>query len=281
MGLRVLYLGEIVGKAGVYCVKSALSRVRSDYKVDAVVANADGATGGFGLGKNHSIYLRKLGIDVITGGDQIYYKKDMVTHIETAPYILRPANFPPGTPGRGWRYYSFGEHKLAVISLLGQSGFERVHVSNPFTFLPEIVSRLKNETNTILLDFHASTTAEKYTMFHHAAGTVSAICGSGQRVMTADATIMEGGTAVICDAGRTGSRCSVGGLEPEGEIRQLVSAIPERSGEAWAELELQGVVIEFNDDGCAISIEPLREACPDPPPAERADRSERNTGAKR
>ncbi len=271
MGLRVLYLGEIVGKAGVYCVKTALAGLRSERNIDAVVANADGATGGFGLGKNHSIYLRKLGIDVLTGGDQIYYKRDMVTHIESAPYILRPANYPPGTPGRGWRYYSFGERKLAVISLLGQSGFDRVHLSNPFTYLPEIVSRVKSEAATILLDFHAATTAEKYTMFFYAAGTVSAICGSGQRVMTADAAIMEGGTAVICDAGRTGSRQSVAGLEPDGEIRQFISAIPERSGEAWLALELQGVIVDFGDDGRATAIEPLRVTCPDPPPSERGN----------
>jgi len=269
VALRVLYLAEIVGKAGVYCVKTALSGIRSERNIDAVIANADGATGGFGLGKNHSVYLRKLGVDVITGGDQIYFKRDMVTHIESAPYILRPANYPPGTPGRGWRYYTFAERKLAVISLLGQSGFERVHLSNPFTFLPDIVSRVRAETNTIVLDFHAATTAEKYTMFFHAAGKVSAVCGSGQRVMTADATIMEGGTAVVCDAGRTGSRQSVGGLDPEGEIRQFVSAIPERSGEAWDGLELQGVVLEFNEDGTAVSIETLRVPCPDPAPAER------------
>ena len=104
MGIRVLYIGEIVGKAGVYCIKQALPKLKPELGINFVIANGEGATGGFGIGKNHSIYLHKLGIDVITGGEKIYYKKDMVPHIAKSPYILRPANYPPSNPGRGWRY---------------------------------------------------------------------------------------------------------------------------------------------------------------------------------
>jgi hypothetical protein len=261
VGLRVLFLGEIVGKAGVYCIKNELTRLKREYSVDFVIANGDGATGGFGLGKNHSIYLHKLGIDAITGGDQIYYKKDMVTHIAKAPYILRPANFPPGTPGRGWRHFPAGDHRIAVLSLLGQSGYSKVHGSNPFTFLPELVERIKKDTNFIVLDFHAVTTAEKYTMFYVADGLASAVVGTGQRVLTADATIMEHGTGVICDAGRTGSIDSVSGLSPQIEIDKLIRQIPERSKEWWERLELQGVIMEFDDDARAQSIQPFRHPC--------------------
>ena len=94
MSVRIFCMGEIVGKAGVFCVKSLLKDFRKEKKIDLVVANGEGTTGGFGLGKNHSIYLHKLGIDVITGGECIYYKRDMVSHIRQAPYILRPANYP-------------------------------------------------------------------------------------------------------------------------------------------------------------------------------------------
>ena len=104
--MRVLYIAEIVGKPGVYCVKTVLSRLRKEQQIDFVIANGDGATGGFGIGKNHSIYLRKLGIDVITGGDQTFFKKDIAEHIDKAYYMLRPANMPPEMPGRGWRHYS-------------------------------------------------------------------------------------------------------------------------------------------------------------------------------
>lgn len=258
MGVRILYIGEIVGKAGVFCVKQALGDLKNQHRIDFVIANGEGTTGGFGLGKNHSIYLHKLGIDVITGGEKIYFKKDMVPHIAKAPYILRPANYPPGNPGRGWRVYQAGDKKIGVICLLGQASFNRVHLSNPFTFLPELVSRIREETPIIILDFHAATTAEKYSMFHHADGTVSAVIGSHSKVLTADEHIKPKGTAVICDTGRTGSFMSVGGLEPKIEIDKFLTQVPARSGEYWEDLELQGVILEINEKGTAEHIERLR-----------------------
>ncbi|MBI9103924.1 MAG: YmdB family metallophosphoesterase [Spirochaetales bacterium] len=265
--MKVLYIGEIVGKAGVFCVKKLLPKLKEEHNIDFVIANGEGTTGGFGLGKNHSIYLRKLGIDVLTGGEKIYFKKDMVSHIIKAPYILRPANYPPGNPGRGWRVYTFGENeqKIAVVCLLGQSGFSRVHLSNPFTFLPDIVSRLKDETKNIIFDFHAATTAEKQTMFFHADGLVSAVIGSHSKVQTADERILPRGTGVICDAGRTGSQNSVGGLDPKIEIEKYLSLIPERSQDAWDNLELQGVLLELDDEGRTSSIERVKEVCTEVP----------------
>lgn len=263
--MRVLFIGEIVGKAGVYCIKTLLSDLRGELGLDFVIANGDGATGGFGLGKNHSIYLRKLGIDVITGGEQIYFKKDMVPHIENAYYLLRPANYPPGTPGRGWRYYNLtGETRIAVISMLGQSGFDRVHASNPYTYLPELAARARKETPHVIVDFHATTTAEKYTMFHHIDGEVSAVIGTGTRVQTADARIMPKGTAVIGDAGRTGSRDSVFGLDPGPEIRKFLTGVPERSSDTWVNIELQGVLLDLDDEGKATAITPVQRAAPEP-----------------
>jgi len=258
MAIRVLYIGEIVGKAGVFCIKQALKTIKSEKNIDFVIANGEGTTGGFGIGKNHSIYLHKLGIDVITAGEKVYFKKDMVPHIGKASYILRPANYPPANPGRGWRVYQAGDKRIGVICLLGQSGFTRVHLSNPFTFLPELVSRVREETPLIVVDFHASTTAEKYSMFHHADGLVSAVIGSHTKVLSADEHIKPKGTAVICDSGRTGSFLSVGGLDPSIEIQQFLTQIPERSNEYWKSLELQGVIIDINNDGKAEHIERVK-----------------------
>ena len=259
--LRILFLGEIVGKAGVYCIKTLLQDIKEQYSIDFVIANGEGATGGFGIGKNHSIYLHKLGIDVITSGECIYYKLDMVNHIKKAPYILKPANYPPGTPGRGWKIYSIGERNLAVINLLGQSGFNRVHLSNPYTYLPELVSKISQETKNIIVDFHAATTAEKYSMFFHADGLVSAVIGTHFKVLTADAQIFPQGTAIITDVGRVGSFDSVGGLDPEIEIQKYVTQIPERSKDAWENLELQGCIIELNQYGKTESIEVIQKQC--------------------
>jgi 2',3'-cyclic-nucleotide 2'-phosphodiesterase len=261
MSVNVLYIGEIVGKSGVFCVKNVLPKLKKERNIDFVVACGDSATGGAGIGKNHSIYLRKLGIDVITGGECVYYKKDMVEHIQHAPYVLRPANYPQGNPGRGWRVYESGGRKIAVAVFLGQAGFTRVHLSNPFGYLPELAARLSQETPIVLVDFHAATTAEKYTMFRHADGLVSAIIGSHGKVLTADETISGKGTAFICDAGRTGSIMSVGGLDPKLAIQEFLTGIPEWSKESWEGLELQGLLMKISDEGRAESVERLRVPC--------------------
>ncbi|MBN1648911.1 MAG: YmdB family metallophosphoesterase [Spirochaetales bacterium] len=261
MGIRVLCLGEIVGKAGVFCIKTMLPKIKQEKQIDFVIADGEGATGGFGIGKNHSIYLHKLGIDVLTSGEKIYYKRDMVEHIKKAPYLLRPANYPPGNPGRGWRIYPNGDRKIAVINLLGQSGFSRVHLSNPYTFVPEIVNRIKEETPIIILDYHAATTAEKYTMFYTVDGLVSAVAGTHTKALTADEKIMKNGTGVICDTGRVGSVESVGGLRPDVEIHKFLTMVPERSQECWERMEVQGVVFDIGLDGKTESVERVRVAC--------------------
>jgi metallophosphoesterase (TIGR00282 family) len=259
--LRILYIGEIVGSPGVFCVKSRLAELKEEKSIDFVNACGDGATGGFGIGKNHSIYLHKLGVDAITSGECIYYKKDMVTHIVNASYVLRAANYPFGNPGRGWNVFRVGDQSVGVVILLGQSGFNRVHLNNPFLMIEGILEKMAPETKTVIVDFHASTTAEKYTMFYHLDGKVSAVLGSHTKVLTADARVLPGGTAVIAGTGRTGSRCSVGGLDPEIEIRKFVTQIHEQSRVTWKDLELQGVVVETNEEGKAVAIETVREAC--------------------
>ncbi len=263
-GIRALFLGEVIGKAGVYCVKKKLPELKREYHPDIVIANGEGVTGGFGLGKNHSIYLHKLGVDVITSGECIYYKMDMVSHIKKAPYILRPANYPPGNPGRGWWIYAVKDKKVAVVNLLGQSGFNRVHLSNPYSFLPEIVSRILPETHCIIVDFHASTTAEKQSLFFQADGSVSAIIGTHFKVLTADAQVTKKGTATITNAGRTGSVNSVSGLDPEVEITKYLTQVPERSKDAWAKPELQALLIDIGGNGRAESIEIIRKECDNP-----------------
>ncbi len=259
--IRILYIGEIVGSPGVYCVKALLPKIKEEQKIDFIIANGDGATGGFGIGKNHSIYLRKLGIDVITGGECIYYKRDMVPYIDKASYILRAANYPFGNPGRGWKVYIFGDRKIGVISLLGQYGFNRVYPENPYKIVPKLIEKIKNETNIILIDYHAVATAEKITMSYIINGKVSALIGSHAKAPTSDERILPGGTAVITDAGRTGAANTVGGFDPEIEIKKFITQIPELSKCKWGKLELQGVVVEIDDNGKAVEIKRIKYNC--------------------
>ncbi len=262
--LRVLFLGEIVGKSGVWCVKELLPKIKKRHSIDFVIADGEGATGGFGIGKSHAIYLHKLGIDCITLGECAYYKKDMVEHIGRSPYVLRPANYPQRNPGKGWMVYEAAGRKIAVVSLLGQSGFKRVHLKNPYALLPKLLQAIAPQTNTIIVDMHAVTTAEKNTMFYVAEGKVSAVIGTHTKAITADQRVLPGGTAVITDAGRTGSIESVGGLDPEIEIRKLTTLIHEYSKEAWGMLEMQGVVIEIDGNGKATAINRIRESISSP-----------------
>jgi len=262
--VRVLYVGEVVGTSGVFCIKTLLGDLVQQHDVDFVLAGADGATGGYGTGKNHSIYLHKLGIDVLCGGECIYYKRDMVPHIAKAPYILRPANYPPQNPGRGVATYQTqrGE-QISVIVLLGQAGFDRVHLRNPFSQITGLIDRVGEKSKTIIVDFHANTTAEKNAMFDYVDGRVSAVVGTHTKVATSDERVLPGGTAVISDVGRTGSAESVGGLDPSIEIGKFLTQIPERSKPAWKRLEIQSVLIDIEDDGRAKKIERLCVSVPE------------------
>jgi metallophosphoesterase (TIGR00282 family) len=260
--VKILYVAEIVGKAGVHALKKGLPGLKQRYEPSFVIVCANGATGGNGLGRNHAAYLRKLGADVLTTGECCFYKKDLVENLGRLPYVLRPDNLNASAPGYGSRIYKAGNEKIAIAVLLGQSGFSRMHGDNPTVRLPVLLERLRQETPYIIVNFHAGATAEKRTLFAAADGRCSAVIGSHNRVQTADEAILSGGTAVITDAGRTGSVNSVGGSEIEGRIREYLSGIPEWTREAYDAPELQGVLVDLKKDGTAASIIRIRQPVP-------------------
>jgi metallophosphoesterase (TIGR00282 family) len=261
MGMRILYVGEIVGKAGVFTVKKLLSRVKKETGADFVIGNADSATGGAGLGRQHAVYLRKLGLEAITMGDCAYYKRDLVEYMPSASFLVRPANYPYGDPGRGYRVFNCAAGKVAVVQLLGQAEFPRVHLANPLQAVVELARKLREETPVVVLDYHAATTAEKLTMARCADGLVTAIIGSHCKALTADARILPAGSAYITDAGRTGSFMSVGGLDPDTRIGEYMRGIPTWAKDGTLGLELQGCLVEVGEGGRASSIEALRVPC--------------------
>ncbi len=254
MSIRVLFLGEIVANSGLHALKEGLKTLKEQEGIDFVVANGEGATGGFGIGKNHALKILKMGVDLITTGEKTFYKKDMVTHIKANPKILRPANFPKGTPGRGYATYTINGWPVAFINLLGNSGFNRIHLANPFLAVNSLIERIKEETPLIFVQFHATTTAEKQTMAHYLATQVSAVIGTHSKVQTADMRILKEWTAAITDIGRCGSCQSVGGFTPDVEIERFITQIPTRSRHSWERLELQGVIVEVNEKGRATEI---------------------------
>lgn len=257
METKILCLGEIVGKGGIYTIKKALSSLKEEKNIDLVIANGEGTTGGFGIGKNHSLYLHKMGIDLILLGEKGFFKKDMVEFCQKCSFVLRPVNYPPETPGRGWRIIEINDKKIAVICAMGLSGFNRVHLNNPFNYLPILVEKLKINADFVVIDFHATTSAEKKTLFHLLQGKVSIISGSHTKAISGDIDIMQG-TGVICDTGRCGSIQSVGGFKPEPEIKKMMTAMPIRSIDTMEGLEIQGALFTLDEKGTCTAVETIR-----------------------
>ncbi|MCL2233776.1 MAG: YmdB family metallophosphoesterase [Treponema sp.] len=261
--MKVLFIAEIVGKAGIYALKKCLPELKKEKSPDFIIACADGVTGGNGLGRNHAAYIRKLGVDVLTTGECCFYKKDLTENMEKMPHVLRPYNLNMEAPGIGSRVYRLDENrKVAVAVLLGQSSFTRLHGNNPFSPLPALLERLRQETQYVIVDFHAQATAEKQTLFAMADGLCSAVIGTHTRIQTSDQRLLPNGTAVITEAGRTGSIESVGGYDKESRIQEYLSGIPNWAVEAWEKPELQGVFFEIAESGKAVSVERFRIAAP-------------------
>ena len=266
--VRILYIAELVGKAGIYALKKTLPDLIKSRNINFTIVCGDGATGGNGLGRHHAGYIKKLGADVITTGECCFYKKDLVE--SWVPYVLRPFNLSdfPGDamlPGFGWRVLKTlsgnesdaGTAPMIAVAVLLGANFPRLKADNPFVKFPALLEKLKTQTPFIVLDFHAWATGEKKTLFAAAAGSCTAIIGSHNKVQTADEEIING-TAVICDAGRTGSAESVGGSNIASRIQEYRTGIPDWTREAWDKCEVQGVIVEADSKGRAVSIERIR-----------------------
>ena len=261
--MKILYIAELTGKAGIYALKRGLPALREELHPDCTIVCADSATGGGGLGRNHAAYIRKIGADLITTGDCCFYKKDLVEDIAKVPYVLRPCNLGRDSPGKGERVFKAGSAKIAAAVLLGQNASNRLNPASPFETLPGLLERLRSETPCTIIDFHAWASGEKRTLFTMARGRCTAVIGSHNKVQTADEGILDG-TAVICDAGRTGSAESVGGAETASRIREYLTGIPDWTKEAWDQCQIQGVFITADSSGRAASIMRIKRSIAGP-----------------
>ena len=258
LSMRVLFLGEIVGRCGIGVIKNALKAYRRDNGVDLVIANGEGATSGFGLGFQNALSLQHMGIDILTMGEKSFFKVDMVEGIGKRSSILRPANYPEDVPGRGVRYVTVGDTKVCIINTLGMCNFNNPHLNNPFLGVNSLLDKIHAETNIVFYVFHASATAEKMAMGRMLQGKVSAVVGTHSKVLTSDAKILEGGTAYITDLGRCGASMSVGGFEPEHEIRKFRTSVQTRSHESWLKPQMQGLLVDVdNKSGKATAVAPV------------------------
>jgi hypothetical protein len=251
--MRILFIGDIVGESGREVTCARIGAIKRDRKVGFVIANAENSAGGKGLTKEIAGELSLCGVNVFTLGNHTFARKEVATIIDDL-HVLRPANYPPEVPGHGWGIYEAGGLKIAVISLMG-----RVYMplsDCPFRKADEILCLLPPDVKIIVVDFHAEITSEKIAMGWYLNGRVSAVIGTHTHVQTADERILPEGTAYITDAGMTGPKNGIIGMDREIILKKYLTAMPIRFNVAPGEATFNGCIIEVDDkSGRAVSIE--------------------------
>ena len=251
--MKVLFIGDIIGKPGRKVVKEKLPEFIEAEKVRIVIANGENSAGGFGITPKVCSELFNDGVNVITTGNHVWDRKEVYDIIDKYP-IIRPANFPPSVPGRGYlvKDTKYGI-KVGIINLQG-----RVYMANldcPFRCSDKIIENIKKETPIIIVDFHAEITSEKIAMGWYLDGKVSAVIGTHTHVQTADERILPEGTAYITDVGMTGPRDSVIGVKKDIILKRYLTSMPIRFEVANEDLVLSGVMLDIDDKtGKALSI---------------------------
>jgi len=256
----ILFCGDVVGRSGRDAVKRHLPTLRRDFAIDLVVVNAENAAGGFGLTERLCGELYDSGVDILTTGNHVWDQKQIIPYIDRDPCLLRPANFPRGTPGAGWRVHRVGGQSVLIVNLMGRLFMDAL--DDPFARLDELLAdhRLGDNLAAIVVDFHAEASSEKMALGHFADGRVSAVFGTHCHVPTADAQVLPAGTAYQTDAGMCGDYDSVIGMQKEPATRRFVTKMPgERPQPAEGEGTLCGILLETdNNSGLARTVEPVR-----------------------
>lgn len=223
-----------------------------------MVANVENAAGGFGITGPVAEELHSLGVDLMTSGNHVWDKREAYPFIDACPYLIRPANYPPGAPGRGSLIYRRGNQALGLLNLSGRAFLDSL--DDPFRMALDLVEELRRTTPLILLDFHAEATAEKVAMGWHLDGKVSAVLGTHTHVPTADARVLPRGTAFITDAGMVGPRDSVLGVKVETIVERFLTQMPARFPVAEGPVIVSGVYLDLDDGtGEARDIVPISE----------------------
>ncbi len=256
--MKILFIGDIVGDAGIKAVKVLLPELLVEYEPDCVIANAENASGGFGLNKQTAKKLFEYGIGVLTSGNHIWDKKNIFSFMDDEPRLLRPANYPPGVPGRGRVVLPVGgQHRLGILNLSGRVFMEPLDC--PFRAAESEIAALEEDTRCILVDIHAEATSEKQALGWMLDGRVSAVCGTHTHVQTADETILPGGTAYITDVGMSGAFASVIGVERDIAIKRFQTQLPISFKTAEKDIRLNGFLVEIDPDtGKALRCERIQ-----------------------
>jgi len=255
--LTIICVGDVFGEPGRRAVQALLPKLKKQHEADLAVVNVENSASGFGVTPLIARTFLEQGVDVMTSGNHIWDKKEIIEYIGKENLLLRPANYPPGTPGAGSIVVKAGPHKVAVLNLMGRVFLPQLDC--PFRKADEELERLRAETSIIVVDMHAEATSESQAMGWHLDGRVSVVVGTHRHVQTADERLLPKGTAYITDLGLTGPTDSVIGVEPELALARFISGMPNRFEPAKGPAMLQGAVIRIDPEtGRGLSIERLR-----------------------
>lgn len=250
--MKILFIGDVVGKCGCNFLHRNLFNLKNKYNADLTIVNGENSATGNGITKESADIIFSSGADVITTGNHVFQKNEAFSLLDENDNILRPANFPEGTPGKGFCFIDFGHTSVAVVNLMGTLLMESL--DNPFATIDRILNDI--DTPNIFVDFHAEATSEKKAMGFHLASRVTALIGTHTHVQTADEAILRSHTAYLTDAGMTGAEDSVIGFEKDCALSRIKDHIPVRFKESESSPFICGVVIEFDEKlGKALSIE--------------------------
>lgn len=259
--MRILFLGDIVGRSGRDVVTTHVPQLRQRYALDCVIVNGENASHGFGLSTKIARDLFASGVDVITLGNHAWDRRELMREISQYPRIIRPLNFPPGTPGQGFHIFETDRGKrVLVVNVMGRLFMNPL--DDPFRAMDELLARyrLKANVHAIITDIHAETTSEKMAMGHHLDGRVSLVIGTHTHVPTADCRILSKGTAYQTDAGMCGDYDSVIGMTKAASLSRFTRGVSmERLEPSSGEGSLCGILVEVDDtSGLALAAHPIQ-----------------------
>jgi len=252
--INILFIGDIVGKPGMDLVQTWLPGLIQKYKAEVVIANGENASDGKGVTNKEGEILFNLGVNVITGGNHIWDKHQSQDYLKTEPKVIRPLNYPKGTHGNGYYIFESKKGKVGVINIQGRAFMATIDC--PFRTMDWVLTKIKNETKVIFVDFHAEATAEKMAMANYLDGKVSAIVGTHTHIQTSDERIMKNGTAFITDVGMTGPYDSVIGMKTQAAINRFIYQTPQKYETAENDVHICGMFFKIDiETGKTIELE--------------------------
>lgn len=255
--IKVLFIGDIVGNTGRKALKAALPHLKSKYNPHIIVANGENAAAGRGINANIAREFFEQGIHGLTMGNHTWDNKEIFDFIDDEPRMVRPANFPPGTPGLGFTVVKGTGKELAIVNLMGRTFLPAI--DDPFRAADEIVTQLAKKHKCILVDFHAEATSEKIAMGWHLDGRVSMVVGTHTHVQSNDDTILPQGTAYLTDTGMVGSREGILGMERTAVLRKFTTQLPVRFQVCEGKWHFHAVIVDIDEaTGKAQKIQKIR-----------------------